>query len=103
MQFMTHTNHVLLMTAHTDTASIILSFCPQSLEAQTMRAIFQDNVSLCNDVTERVVQHFVHCIESHGRHVHYIKFLQTIVKAEGTYIRRCQDLVMAEVGVITHD
>ena len=91
------------MTAHTDTASITLSFCPQSLEAQTMRAIFQDNVSLCNDVTERVVQHFVHCIESHGRHVHYIKFLQTIVKAEGTYIRRCQDLVMAEVGVITHD
>ena len=68
-----------------------------------MRAIFQDNVSLCNDVTERVVQHFVHCIESHGRHVHYIKFLQTIVKAEGTYIRRCQDLVMAEVGVVTCD
>ena len=64
-----------------------------------MRAIFQDNASLCNDVTERVIQHFVHCIESHGRHVHYMKFLQTIVKAEGTYIRRCQDLVMAEVGL----
>ncbi|XP_076468931.1 inositol 1,4,5-trisphosphate-gated calcium channel ITPR1-like isoform X4 [Babylonia areolata] len=77
--------------------SLDLFLSPGSLEAQTMRAIFQDNVSLCNDVTERVVQHFVHCIESHGRHVHYVKFLQTIVKAEGTYIRRVQDLVMAEL------
>nr|KAG5704617.1 hypothetical protein BaRGS_031881 [Batillaria attramentaria] len=74
-----------------------LFLSPGVLEAQTMRAIFRDNASLCSDVTERVVQHFVHCIESHGRHVHYIKFLQTIVKAEGQYIRRCQDLVMAEV------
>ena len=49
-------------------------------------------------VTERVVQHFVHCIETHGRHVQYLKFLQTIVKSEGTYIRKCQDTVMAEVS-----
>ncbi|XP_070192864.1 inositol 1,4,5-trisphosphate-gated calcium channel ITPR1-like isoform X2 [Littorina saxatilis] len=77
--------------------SLDLFLSPGVLEAQTMRAIFQDNASLCNDVTERVIQHFVHSIESHGRHVHYIKFLQTIVKAEGTYIRRCQDLVMAEL------
>lgn len=62
-----------------------------------MRAIFQDNVSLCNEVTDRVVQHFVHCIETNGRYVQYLKFLQTIVKAEGQYIRRCQDMVMAEV------
>ena len=91
-----------LIAKRVSTVSIFTftSFYPQSLEAQPMRAIFQDNASLCNDVTERVIQHFVHCIESHGRHVHYMKFLQTIVKAEGTYIRRCQDLVMAEVGVI---
>ncbi|PVD24858.1 hypothetical protein C0Q70_15345 [Pomacea canaliculata] len=75
-----------------------LFLCPGVLEAQTMRAIFQDNVSLCSDVTERVVQHFVHCIESHGRQVHYLRFLQTVVKAESTYIRRCQDLVMAELA-----
>lgn len=49
-------------------------------------------------MTERVVQHFVHCIETHGRHVEYLKFLQTIVKSEGTYIRKCQDTVMAEVS-----
>ena len=62
-----------------------------------MTAIFTDNKALCNEVTERVVQHFVHCIETHGRHVPYLKFLQTLVKAEGEYIKKCQDMVMAEV------
>ncbi|XP_064604842.1 inositol 1,4,5-trisphosphate receptor-like isoform X2 [Liolophura sinensis] len=77
--------------------SLDLFLTPGLLEAQTMRAIFQDNVSLCNEVTDRVVQHFVHCIETNGRYVQYLKFLQTIVKAEGQYIRRCQDMVMAEL------
>ena len=57
------------------------------LEAQTMCAIFQDNATLCGDVSEKVVQHFVHCIESNGRHVQYLKFLQTIVRTENQYIR----------------
>ena len=57
------------------------------LEAQTMCAIFQDNATLCGDVSEKVIQHFVHCIESHGRHVQYLKFLQTIVRTENQYIR----------------
>ena len=29
----------------------------------------QDNAVLCNEVNEKVVQHFVQCIESHGKHV----------------------------------
>lgn len=64
-----------------------------------MTAIFQDNTVLCNDISEAVVQHFVHCIETHGRHVPYIKFLQNIVKAENKYIKKCQDMVMAEVNI----
>ena len=60
------------------------------LEAKSMCAIFQvglngfcfcrvvhgfiepfpkDNAVLCNEVNEKVVQHFVQCIESHGKHV----------------------------------
>ncbi|XP_022242608.1 inositol 1,4,5-trisphosphate receptor type 1-like [Limulus polyphemus] len=70
---------------------------PGLLEAQTIRSIFQDNISLCNEINEHVVQHFVHCIETHGRHVQYLKFLQTIVKAEGQFIRKCQDMVMQEL------
>ncbi|XP_022242149.1 inositol 1,4,5-trisphosphate receptor-like isoform X2 [Limulus polyphemus] len=84
-----------LMHKHID-----LFLNPGLLDAQTMRSIFQDNVALCNEVTEQVVQHFVHCIETHGRHVQYIKFLQTLVKAEGQnpqFIRKCQDLVMQEL------
>jgi hypothetical protein len=59
--------------------------------------MFQDNSTLCNEVSEKVIQHFVHCIETHGKHVQYLKFLQTIVRAENSFIRKCQDMVMQEV------
>uniref|UniRef100_A0A8C7RLZ9 Inositol 1,4,5-trisphosphate receptor n=1 Tax=Oncorhynchus mykiss TaxID=8022 RepID=A0A8C7RLZ9_ONCMY len=55
---------------------------PGILEAITMQHIFMNNFQLCSEINERVVQHFVHCTETHGRHVQYLKFLQTIVKAE---------------------
>lgn len=69
----------------------------QLQEAETLCMMFHDNAALCAEVTERVVQHFTRCIESHGRHMQYLKFLQTIVKLENTYIRKCQDMVMSEV------
>ncbi|MFT7800745.1 inositol 1,4,5-trisphosphate receptor type 1 isoform X2 [Arapaima gigas] len=70
---------------------------PGILEAITMQHIFMNNFQLCSEINERVVQHFVHCIETHGRNVQYLKFLQTIVKAEGKFIKKCQDIVMAEL------
>ena len=70
---------------------------PGSLYAETVCAIFKDNLVLCNEVNEKVIQHFVHCIEIHGRHVEYLKFLQTIVRAENQFIRKCQDMVMQEL------
>jgi inositol 1,4,5-triphosphate receptor type 1 len=70
---------------------------PGNLYAETVCAIFKDNLALCNEVNEKVIQHFVHCIEIHGRHVEYLKFLQTIVRAENQFIRKCQDMVMQEL------
>ncbi|XP_043461353.1 inositol 1,4,5-trisphosphate receptor isoform X1 [Leptopilina heterotoma] len=70
---------------------------PGIREAQTVCSIFQDNSTLCNEVNPKVIQHFVHCIETHGKHVQYLKFLQTIVKAENQFIRKCQELVMQEM------
>ncbi|XP_053539842.1 inositol 1,4,5-trisphosphate receptor type 1 isoform X3 [Ictalurus punctatus] len=70
---------------------------PGILEAVTMQHIFMNNFQLCSEINDRVVQHFVHCIETHGRSVHYLKFLQTIVKAENKFIKKCQDIVMAEL------
>lgn len=63
-----------------------------------MQHVFMNNFQLCSEINERVVQHFIHCTETHGRHVQYLKFLQTIVKAENKFIKKCQDTVMAEVG-----
>ncbi|PNI98693.1 ITPR2 isoform 6 [Pan troglodytes] len=74
-----------------------LFLTPGLLEAETMRHIFMNNYHLCNEISERVVQHFVHCIETHGRHVEYLRFLQTIVKADGKYVKKCQDMVMTEL------
>ncbi|XP_072755423.1 inositol 1,4,5-trisphosphate receptor-like isoform X2 [Anoplolepis gracilipes] len=70
---------------------------PGIREAQTVCSIFQDNSILCNEVSGKVIQHFVHCIETHGKHVQYLKFLQTIVKAENQFIRKCQEMVMQEL------
>ncbi|KAH0948674.1 hypothetical protein HN011_002941 [Eciton burchellii] len=70
---------------------------PGIREAQTVCSIFQDNSILCNEVGAKVIQHFVHCIETHGKHVQYLKFLQTIVKAENQFIRKCQEMVMQEL------
>ncbi|KAJ8411304.1 hypothetical protein AAFF_G00173100 [Aldrovandia affinis] len=74
-----------------------LFLTPGLLEAETMRYIFMSNVHLCNEISERVVHHFVHCIETHGRHVQYLLFLQTIVKSDGKYVKKCQDKVMTEL------
>ena len=76
---------------------VFLQLSPQLQEAQTLRYIFLENSALCYEVTERVVQHLVHSIESRGRHVELLKALQTLVKAEGQSIRKTQDMVMAEV------
>lgn len=59
--------------------------------------IFRNNFHLCNEISDRVVHHFVHCIETHGRHVQYLCFLQTIVKTDGKYVKECQCKVMNEV------
>ncbi|WAR26261.1 ITPR1-like protein, partial [Mya arenaria] len=56
-----------------------------------------DNVGLANEITDNVIQHFVRAIETNGRHVQYLKFLQTVVKTGDQYIRKTQDMVMAEL------
>jgi inositol 1,4,5-triphosphate receptor type 1 len=68
-------------------------------EVETCCYIFLNNVQLCKTITEKHVQHFIHLIELHGRKIIYIKFLQTIVKAENQYIKNCQDIVMSEVKI----
>lgn len=48
-----------------------------------MCAIFKDNPVLCNEIGggggDKVIQHFIHCIESQGKRVEYLEFFQTIV------------------------
>ncbi|CAB1322998.1 unnamed protein product, partial [Coregonus sp. 'balchen'] len=85
------------MGAHTVVLDLLQIPYEKLLEAETMRYIFMNNFYLCNDISDRVVHHFVHCIETHGRHVQYLKFLQTIVKADGKYVKKCQDKVMTEL------
>uniref|UniRef100_A0A8C3MN76 Inositol 1,4,5-trisphosphate receptor n=1 Tax=Geospiza parvula TaxID=87175 RepID=A0A8C3MN76_GEOPR len=67
------------------------------LEAETMQHIFLNNYQLCSEINETVPQHFIHCVATHGRHVQYLDFLHTIIKAEGKYVKKCQDMIMTEL------
>uniref|UniRef100_A0A670ZYN7 Inositol 1,4,5-trisphosphate receptor n=1 Tax=Pseudonaja textilis TaxID=8673 RepID=A0A670ZYN7_PSETE len=74
-----------------------LFLTPGLLEAETMQHIFLNNYQLCSEISEGVLQHFIHCLATHGRHVQYLDFLHTIIKAEGKYIKKCQDMIMTEI------
>lgn len=69
----------------------------QLLEAETMQQIFSNNFQLCSEISESVLHHFIHCLATHGRHIQYLNFLHTIIKAEGKYVKKCQDMIMTEV------
>ncbi|XP_029290995.1 inositol 1,4,5-trisphosphate-gated calcium channel ITPR3 isoform X4 [Cottoperca gobio] len=70
---------------------------PGLLEAETVQHIFCNNYQLCSEISESVLQHFIHCLATHGRHVQYLNFLHTIIKAEGKYVKKCQDMIMTEL------
>ncbi|XP_068602386.1 inositol 1,4,5-trisphosphate-gated calcium channel ITPR3 [Brachionichthys hirsutus] len=70
---------------------------PGLLEAETVQYIFNNNYQLCSEISESVLQHFIHCLATHGRHVQYLNFLHTIIKAEGKYVKKCQDMIMTEL------
>lgn len=67
-----------------------------------MQHIFLNNYQLCSEINETVPQHFIHCVATHGRHVQYLDFLHTIIKAEGKYVKKCQDMIMTEVSSSPH-
>ncbi|MGH0141734.1 UNVERIFIED_CONTAM: hypothetical protein FKN15_031691 [Acipenser sinensis] len=69
----------------------------QLLEAATVQHIFMNNYQLCTEISETVLHHFIHCLATHGRHVQYLEFLHTIIKAEGKYVKKCQDMTMTEL------
>lgn len=89
---LSNTQNQALLHKHLD-----LFLTPGLKEAHTLRYIFMENSGLCYEVTEKVVQHIVHCVDTQGRHVEYLKALKTLVKAEGQSIRKTQDMVMAEL------
>uniref|UniRef100_A0AAX7UDT1 Inositol 1,4,5-trisphosphate receptor n=1 Tax=Astatotilapia calliptera TaxID=8154 RepID=A0AAX7UDT1_ASTCA len=70
---------------------------PGLLEAETVQHIFSNNYQLCSEISESVLHHFIHCLATHGRHVQYLNFLHTIIKAEGKYVKKCQDMIMTEL------
>ncbi|XP_055788466.1 inositol 1,4,5-trisphosphate receptor type 3-like isoform X3 [Salvelinus fontinalis] len=77
--------------------NLSLFLSPGLMEAETVQHIFSNNYQLCTEISENVLQHFVHCLATHGRHVQYLNFLHTIIKAEGKYVKKCQDMIMTEL------
>uniref|UniRef100_A0A8C2JX23 Inositol 1,4,5-trisphosphate receptor n=1 Tax=Cyprinus carpio TaxID=7962 RepID=A0A8C2JX23_CYPCA len=72
-------------------------FLTLGVKAETMQYIFSNNYQLCSEISESVLHHFIHCLATHGRHIQYLNFLHTIIKAEGKYVKKCQDMIMTEL------
>lgn len=69
-------------------------------EAVTATHIFKDNAVLCNELSERLVQNFVHALELQNveeSKVPYLEFLQTIAIIDGHEVKKCQDMIIAEI------
>lgn len=69
-------------------------------EAATATQIFKDNTVLCNELNERLVQNFIHALESHSLEeskVPYLEFLQTICISDGHEIKKNQDMIISEL------
>ena len=69
-------------------------------EAGTATYIFKDNTLLCNELSERLVQNFVHALEHENvdeSKVPYLEFLQTICIIDGHEMKKCQDIIIAEI------
>lgn len=72
-------------------------------EATTATYIFKDNAMLCNELNERLIQNFIHALE-HQHHVGqqeskvpYLEFLQAICIIDGHEVKKCQDMIIAEL------
>ena len=69
-------------------------------EATTATYIFKDNAVLINEISERLIQNFVHALEHQSvdeSKVPYLEFLQAICTIEGHEVKKCQDLIIAEL------
>ncbi|XP_035770462.1 inositol 1,4,5-trisphosphate receptor type 3 [Neolamprologus brichardi] len=85
------------MGAHKVMLDLLQVSYDKLLEAETVQHIFSNNYQLCSEISESVLHHFIHCLATHGRHVQYLNFLHTIIKAEGKYVKKCQDMIMTEL------
>ncbi|CAF0720089.1 unnamed protein product [Brachionus calyciflorus] len=69
-------------------------------EAKTATYIFKDNPVLLNEINERLIQNFIHALEHQNvdeSKVPYLEFLQTICVIDGHEIKKCQDIIIAEL------
>uniref|UniRef100_A0A8C6XGQ9 Inositol 1,4,5-trisphosphate receptor n=1 Tax=Naja naja TaxID=35670 RepID=A0A8C6XGQ9_NAJNA len=84
------------------THQFLQKFCAGNQENQTLlhkhlNLFLTTGLLEAETMHEGVLQHFIHCLATHGRHVQYLDFLHTIIKAEGKYIKKCQDMIMTEI------
>lgn len=69
-------------------------------EATTATYIFKDNSILLNELNERLIQNFIHALEHQNvdeSKVPYLEFLQTVCIIDGHEVKKCQDMIIAEL------
>ncbi|CAL8115015.1 unnamed protein product [Orchesella dallaii] len=77
-------------------------------EARAIRAIYEDNISLCASVSDRLIQHLVrrvfpkHSERQHDSVSDYLVALQTVVCPKQCIVRRNQESVVYQLAIF-HD
>lgn len=67
------------------------------LEVEIMQYIFLNNYQFCFEISEFVLQYFVYLLVMYGCYVQYLDFLYIVIKVEGKYVKKCQDMIMIEL------
>lgn len=78
----------------------LMNYPKNKWEATTLKYIFKDNSSLCNELNERIIQSFVRALENEQNaeaKIAYLEFLQTICVVNGKEIKKCQDSIILEL------
>ena len=78
----------------------LMKYPKNKCEATTLKYIFKDNASLCNDLNDRVIQNFVRSLENEQNaddKIAYLEFLQATCVINGKEIKKCQDSIIVEL------
>ncbi|KRX66923.1 Inositol 1,4,5-trisphosphate receptor itr-1, partial [Trichinella sp. T9] len=90
------------LSLNTDASKCDYLAIEEPRDIETLCAIFRGNRELCANVSDQLIQHVVHLIESKGRNAIFLQFLQTLIPEERT-ISLTQEKISQVISTSSED